>query len=92
MGTVGVLHVRAGLPSEEDLQQRLAGLRNQIRGDGSREDESAGGWLFARYNKEGWPKGPWRRNDVLVPLQAESVDLWRGVDWQFVERTVKQKS
>lgn len=79
-----------GTPSAEDIQQQVAALREQMRGDGSLEDENAGGWQFARYNQEGWPKGPFRRNDVLIPLQTGSVDLWRGVDWQFVERTIKQ--
>ena len=79
-----------GTPSPEKIQQQVAALREQIRGDGSLEDENVGGWQFARYNQEGWPKGPFRRNDVLIPLQTGSVDLWRGVDWQFVERTIKQ--
>lgn len=82
------MHV--GKPSEENLQQHVATLRGHMQGDGSQEDGDAGGWQLARYNKEEWPKGPFRRNDVLIPLQSDSVDLWRGVDWQFVERTVEQ--
>lgn len=82
--------VPAGNPSEGDVQQHLATLRGRMEGDGSQEDGDAGGWQFARYNKEEWPKGPFRRNDVLIPLQSDSVDLWRGVDWQFVEHTVEQ--
>lgn len=80
----------SGKPSEENLQQHVATLRGHMQGDGSQEDGDAGGWQLARYNKEEWPKGPFRRNDVLIPLQSDSVDLWRGVDWQFVERTVEQ--
>ncbi len=39
-----------GTPSTEDIQQQVAALREQIRGDGSLEGENAGGWQFARYN------------------------------------------
>jgi hypothetical protein len=79
----------AGQPSETDLQKHLNNLREQIAADGCKAEGDD--WLFARYNKEGTlsPKGPFRRNDLLIPLQAESVDLWGGVDWAFVDRIVK---
>ncbi len=84
-------HWAAGRPSEADLDERLQDLRGRLASDGCR----AGGddWLFARYNKEKTlsPKGPFRRNDLLVPLEAKSVDLWRGVDWNFVDRIVKKR-
>lgn len=28
---------------------------------------------------------------MLIPLKEDSVDLWRGVDWDFVKRIVDHK-
>jgi hypothetical protein len=80
----------SGQPSEADLEERLQFLRGRLAGDGCRAEGDD--WLFARYNKEETlsPKGPFRRNDLLIPLEAESVDLWRGVDWEFIDRIVKE--
>ena len=47
--------------------------------------------MFARYNERNWPKGPFRRNDVLIPLDEATIDIWRGVDWDFVKRVVAQR-
>jgi hypothetical protein len=78
-----------GSPTREDLEEKARFLRKELEADGCRA--SGDGWLFARYNKDSWPRGPFRRNDLLIPLEAKSVDLWRGVDWGFVERIVTHK-
>ena len=46
--------------------------------------------LFLRYNDPKWPRGAFRRNDVLVPLEESSIELWRGVDFDFVNRIVSE--
>ena len=77
-----------GSPSEGDLQGKVEYLLDCIRKEGSEARD--GSWVFARYNKEQLlsAKGPFRRNDLLVPLKEDSVDLWRGVDWDFIRRKV----
>ncbi len=67
----------SGHPSQEDLQEKERFLRAEIKGDNSRADGD--GWLFARYNKEVFPYGPFRRNDLLIPLEVRAV-LWEP-DW-----------
>lgn len=47
-------------------------------------------WLYARYNDRDWPWGPFRRNEALVEVDPTTFELWRGVDWAFVERIVKR--
>lgn len=79
----------SGSPSREDLEEKASLLRQQLEADGCRP--SSDGWLFARYNKDSWPRGPFRRNDLLIPLEEDSVDLWRGVDWDFINSTVARK-
>lgn len=70
------------------MQQELSKLRARVAEEGS--EPACNSWAFLRYNKEGWPRGPFRRNDILVPLKEESVDLWRGVDWEYIDRIVKK--
>jgi hypothetical protein len=74
----------SGKPSDEDLQQKVSFVRQRLEQEGSEAADDS--WVFARYNKDSWPRGPFRRNDVLVPLREDSIDLWRGVDWDFVKR------
>ncbi|KAK9804190.1 hypothetical protein WJX72_000175 [[Myrmecia] bisecta] len=76
----------SGTPSEEDLQHKVRFLRGRLDKEGSQAADDS--WIFARYNKEIWPKGPFRRNDLLIPLVEDSVDLWHGVDWEFVTRII----
>ena len=78
----------AGSPSSADLQQKSTSLVNSALAEGSRPESED--WICARYNKKGLfsAKGPFRRNDLLIPLEEASVDLWRGVDWDFIRRIV----
>ena len=78
-----------GHPSQGEIQRQQAFVRARARGEGSRPetDES---WAFARYNDPRWPLGPFRRNEVLVPIDPASFDLWRGVDFDFVKRIVER--
>lgn len=61
----------SGHPSQEDLREKERFLRAEIEGDSSRAH--GGGWLFARYNNQGFPYGPFRRNDLLIPLEVRAV-------------------
>lgn len=79
----------SGKSSDEEKEQKRRFLRARLEQEGSKADGDR--WLFARYNKDRWPLGPWRRNDVLIPLQPDSIDLWRGVDWDFVQRIVDKR-
>ena len=76
----------AGSPSKADLVEKTKFLSDCISKEGSKADSED--WIFARYNKEDAlsAKGPFRRNDLLIPLDKKSVDLWRGVDWDFINR------
>ena len=78
-----------GSPSQPEIQRQERFVRARAAAEGS---QPLGGesWLFARYNDAGWPLGPFRRNEVLVPIDAASFDLWRGVDWDFVQRIVER--
>lgn len=78
----------SGTPSDADLKEKAKYLLDCLRKEGSKPDGEE--WIFARYNKEDVlsAKGPFRRNDLLIPLERESVDLWRGVDWEFIKRIV----
>jgi hypothetical protein len=58
----------AGSPTREDLEEKACFLRKELEADDCRP--SGEGWLFARYNKDSWPRGPFRRNDLLIPLEV----------------------
>jgi hypothetical protein len=74
-----------GAPSDSQMQREI----RFVKQEGSRPLDDS--WIFARYNEAKWPKGPFRRNDVLVPLDEASIDLWRGVDWDHIKRVVAQR-
>ena len=78
-----------GSPSETQVQREVRFIRACANQEGSRPLDDS--WIFARYNEANWPKGPFRRNDILVPLDEASVDLWRGVDWEYVQQIVAQR-
>ncbi len=77
-----------GKPSEKQIQREIRFIRACANQEGSKPVDDS--WVFARYNDRSWPRGPFRRNDVLIPLDGATVDLWRGVDWDFVKRVVAQ--
>lgn len=77
-----------GEPSEMQIQREIRFIRACANQEGSRPADDS--WAFARYNNRSWPRGPFRRNDVLIPLDEASIDLWRGVDWDFVKRVAAQ--
>ena len=70
----------SGHPSQEDLQEKERYLRAEIERDNSRADGD--GWLFARYNKEVFPYGPFRRNDLLIPLEVRCVGAYELGMWR----------
>lgn len=72
------------MPSESGIQKEVEFLRARATEEGSKP--SGEPWIFARYAEPKWPRGPFRRNDILVPLDESSIELWRGVPWDFVER------
>ena len=76
-------------PSETQVQREVRFIKACAKQEGSRPLDDS--WIFARYNEANWPKGPFRRNDILVPLDEASVDLWRGVDWGYVQQIVAQR-
>ena len=65
----------------------MESVRMRTRAEGTKPVEGAP-WVFARYNDKSWPWGPFRRNEVLVEVDPATFELWRGVDWGFVERIV----
>ena len=87
------LHVVSGIcggsPSETQVQREVRFIRACANQEGSRPLDDS--WIFARYNEANWPKGPFRRSDILVPLDEASIDLWRGVDWDYVQQIVAQR-
>lgn len=78
-----------GSPSETQVQREVRFIRACANQEGSRPLDDS--WIFARYNEANWPKGPFRRSDILVPLDEASIDLWRGVDWDYVQQIVAQR-
>lgn len=68
LNTVEYVKIAAGSPSREDLEEKARFLQRELEADGCRA--SGDGWLFARYNKDSWPRGPFRRNDLLIPLEV----------------------
>ena len=78
-----------GHPSQEEIQRQQVFVRSRAREEGSRP-EADDSWAFARYNDARWPLGPFRRNEVLVPIDPATFDLWRGVDFDFVQCIVER--
>ena len=85
-GTPGIC---GGEPSEAQIEREIRFIRACANQEGSRPLDDS--WVFARYNDRSWPKGPFRRNDFLIPLDEATIDLWRGVDWDFVKRVAAQR-
>ncbi|KAG2497077.1 hypothetical protein HYH03_005072 [Edaphochlamys debaryana] len=71
----GVFAVRLfpGVAQEEDASREAKALRDSLARDGVRA-ASPSGYTLARYNDPSTP-GPFRRNEVLVPL--EGFDIWQ---------------
>jgi hypothetical protein len=78
-----------GSPSEAEISRQVDFVRGRAQQEGTLPQDSSS-WAFARYNDRRWPLGPFRRNEVLVPVDAATFDLWRGVDWDFVRRIVER--
>ena len=78
-----------GSPSEAEISRQVAFIRGRTQQEGTQPQDSSS-WVFARYNDRRWPLGPFRRNEVLVPVDSDTFDLWRGVDWDFVRRIVER--
>ena len=78
-----------GSPSQQEIDAQVGLVRGRAREEGTKPLDSSS-WVFARYNQRSWPLGPFRRNEVLVPVDAATFDLWRGVDFAFVKRIVER--
>lgn len=74
------------MPSETHIEKEANFIRARATKEGSKPVGES--WIFARYAEPKWPRGPFRRNDILVPLEESSIELWRGVPWAFIERVV----
>ncbi|GLC36581.1 hypothetical protein PLESTF_001275600 [Pleodorina starrii] len=71
-GGVVAARVFGGYAREEDARRQAEALRSSLERDGL---QPAGGvWTLARYNDPSTP-GPFRRNEVLLPL--EGFDMWQ---------------
>lgn len=70
-GGLWAARVFSGRAGPEAAAQQLQQLRDALAADGVAADGSE--WVLARYNDPGTAP-PFRRNEVLVPLQ--SFDLW----------------
>ncbi|CAL8463772.1 g3306 [Coccomyxa elongata] len=78
-----------GIPSDKDIEKQIEFIRARAKEEGSQPQDKEP-WLFARYNEPKWPRGPFRRNDFLVPIEESSIELWRSVSFDFIERIVDQ--
>ncbi len=75
--------------SDKDVERQAEFIRAQAKREGSNPIGDA--WLHARYNEPKWPRGPFRRNDIMLQLDESSIELWRGVPWEFIDRIVALK-
>ena len=88
-GDLFAVRIFGGSPSAAQVQEERQELSRLANEEGTKIAD--GEWLFARYNDKQWPLGPFRRNEVLLPINEATFDLWRGVKWDFVDRTVARK-
>ncbi len=82
--------LRGGIPTDKDIEKQIEFIRARAKQEGS-QPQANEPWIFARYNEPKWPRGPFRRNDFLVPIEESSIELWRGVPFDFIERIVDQE-
>lgn len=79
--TLCAVHVFAGQPTDDNVLWRVDRLRADLRKDGLEPADGDGSyWVLAEYNWP-WTLGPWKRNEILIPVKPESFDLFRDYDF-----------
>ncbi len=70
--------VFAGWPHDSAVLGRKERLRADLKGDNLKTaGDDVDEWVLAAYNGR-WTLPPWRRNEVLIPLEEDSFVLWEG--------------